>query len=60
MAVHNLEKSLEGYILALDKKVDLAMIFNRLNAAFGERFTALRDITRSSRGLMADEVHDGL
>jgi|GEM_PF-658062 len=53
--VHH-EATMDGYILSFPKSVDLGQVFVRLNAAFGPRFTAIRDITGSARSLMSEIV----
>ena len=54
--IYAMQKSLEGFILSLDRREDLPRIFARLTAAFGPRFTMFSDITRSSRALLSEEV----
>ena len=56
VTIFAMERSLEGFILSLDRDEDSARVFSRLSAAFGDRFTTFNDISRSSRGLLSAEV----
>lgn len=50
------ESTMEGFIFSFPKSVDLGQVFLRLHAAFGGRFSAIRDITGSARSLMSETV----
>jgi len=56
LGMTNLEPTMEGFILAFPKTVDPVQVFQRLRAAFGERCSAVRDITGSARSLMTEAV----
>lgn len=49
-----IETTVEGYLLAFPKHEPTERVFTRLVAAFGERFTMMRDITGSVRAIMSD------
>jgi ABC-type multidrug transport system ATPase subunit len=52
--LQGIEPTVEGYILAFPKEDPTSQIFARLAAAFGDRFTMMRDITGSVRAIMSD------
>jgi ABC-2 type transport system ATP-binding protein len=56
LGLERAEPTMEGFILAFPKQVDIAQVCQRLHAMFGARLTALRDITGSARGLMTGDA----
>jgi ABC-2 type transport system ATP-binding protein len=56
LKVVGVQSTMEGYLLSFPKSIDIAIVFQRLRAAFGERLTAIRDITASVRSLMTEDL----
>ncbi|MES1204071.1 MAG: ABC transporter ATP-binding protein [Pseudomonadota bacterium] len=52
--LQGIEATVEGYILAFPKEDEIAQIYTRLSAAFGPKFTMMRDITGSVRSIMSN------
>lgn len=48
-----IESTVEGYIMAFPKTDEISHVFTRLSAAFGNKFTMMRDITGSVRAIMS-------
>lgn len=55
LAVADIEQTMEGYIISFAKHTDIGEVFKRLYATFGEKFSAIRDITGSVRSLMRED-----
>lgn len=56
LALLSILPTMDGYILVFDKSSDIAVVFQRLRAAFADRLTAIRDVTSSVRSLMTEDV----
>jgi ABC-type multidrug transport system ATPase subunit len=56
LPLQSAQPTMEGYLLAFPKSTDIAVVFQRLRAAFGDRLIGIRDVTASVRSLMTESI----